>query len=99
MAQLTVRIPDQLVSELRAAAAGAGRSLNAWITAVLSAAVNPDLAGDEAQALRERLVRAGLLMPVSGRRRPRPPAGDVARARTAAQRGQSLAELVSENRG
>lgn len=98
MAQLTLRIPDQVVPDLKQAAAASGKSLNAWATAVLTAAVDPNLAGDEAERIRERLARAGLLMvlPERGLRRPR--ADAVARARGAAGRGRSLAELVSEGR-
>jgi plasmid stability protein len=98
MAQLTLRIPDQLLAPLRSAASTSGKSVNAWATAVLSAAVDPDLAGDEAEALRARLRRAGLLVPNGGRTARRPPADQAARARVAAGRGRSLVELVDEGR-
>jgi hypothetical protein len=94
---LTIRLPEALVPELKRAATTAGRSLNAWVAAVLAAAVDPELAGDEAQAVRERLARAGLLMP-SGRPLRRPGQDDVARARARAGEGQMLARLVSEGR-
>jgi plasmid stability protein len=99
MAQLTLRIPDQVVSDLKQAAAASGKSLNAWATAVLTAAVDPNLAGDEAERVRERLARAGLLMIVPERRLRRPHAGAVAQARAVAGRGRPLAELVGEDRG
>lgn len=71
--------------------------MNDYVTAVLDAATNPDLAGDDVGRLRERLARAGLL--ATGRRsRTRPPAGQVARARAAASRGTSLSRLVDEGR-
>jgi plasmid stability protein len=99
MSQLTLRLPEELVGQLKQAAAAAGRSLNRWATDVLSAAVDPDLAGDEAERLRERLARAGLLVAPSGRRGRRPPADAVARARAAASRGTPLTDLISEGRG
>jgi hypothetical protein len=71
--------------------------MNDYVTAVLDAATNPDLAGDDAARLRERLARAGLLV-APGARRTRPPASQVARARAAASRGTPLARLVDEGR-
>jgi hypothetical protein len=56
---MSLRLPDELAAQVRAHAEGAGRSLNGWITAVLAAAVDPDLAGSEAEPTRERLARAG----------------------------------------
>jgi len=99
MAQLTLRVDDELVHQLKAAAADQGRSLNSWAASVLSAAVDPDLAGEEADILRERLARAGLLMASEPSRRARPPRAEVARARAAGGRGRPLAELVAEERG
>jgi hypothetical protein len=98
MAQLTLRIPDHLLGPVRSAAQAAGTSLNAWATAVLTAAVDPDLAGDEAAAVRARLARAGLLMPAGEARTARPPADRVAQARVAAGRGRSLSDFVKEGR-
>jgi hypothetical protein len=73
-------------------------SMNEYLTQVLDAATNPDLAGDEATRVRERLERAGLLLPPrSPRVRPAPEA--VARARKAAGSGAPLSELVNEGRG
>lgn len=99
MAQLTLRVDDELVRQLKSAAAAQGRSLNAWATAVLTAAVNPDLAGEEADVLRARLARAELLVAPTPKGRSRPPAAATARARAAAGEGRSLAELVIEDRG
>jgi plasmid stability protein len=98
VAQLTLRVPDQVVPDLKQAAAASGKSLNAWATAVLTAAVDPNLAGDEAQRVRERLARAGLLMVVPERNLKRPRAVAVAQARAVAGRGRPLADLVSEDR-
>ena len=71
--------------------------MNEYVTAVLDAATDPSLAGDEATALRERLARAGLLAP-AGPRRERPAAADVARARAAASAGTLLSTLVEQGR-
>lgn len=98
VAQLTLRIPDRVLPDLKQAAAASGKSLNAWATAVLTAAVDPNLAGDEAERVRERLARAGLLMVVPERGLRHPPADAVARARAVAGRGRPLAELISEGR-
>jgi hypothetical protein len=72
--------------------------MNEYLTQVLDAATNPDLAGDEAARVRERLERAGLLLqPHSPRVRPDPE--EVARARAAAGSGTPLSELIAESRG
>jgi plasmid stability protein len=96
---MTGRLPDNLAAELRSVAAARGQSLNAWATAVLSAAVDPHLAGTEAERLRERLSRAGLLAGPSHRRAHRPDPAQVARAREVAGQGWSLVDLVAEGRG
>jgi hypothetical protein len=64
---------------------------------VLSAAIDPDLAGEETERVRARLAQAGLLaatVPVADR----PDATAVERARRRAARGRPLADLVSEER-
>jgi hypothetical protein len=98
MAQMTWRTSDELLERVRRQAQQRGRSLNEWVTAVLSAATDSSLAGDEAQRVRERLAAAGLLeAPEAGPRR-RPDEASIARARAAAGRGGSLSALVSEGR-
>jgi plasmid stability protein len=99
MAQLTLRVADELVHQLKSVAASQGRSVNSWVSAVLAAAVDPELAGEEAQVVRERLARAGLLIVPTATRRQRPSRAATARARAAAGGGRSLAELVAEDRG
>ena len=64
---------------------------------MLTAAVDPNLAGDEAQRVRERLARAGLSMVVPERNLKRPRAVAVAHARAVAGRGRPLADLVRED--
>jgi hypothetical protein len=98
MSQLTLRLADDLADHLKAAAHARGMSVNRWATAVLAAAVDPALAGDEMTGVRERLRRAGLLAEspvVAG-----PPTAElVAAARALAGSGTPLAALVSEGRG
>lgn len=96
--QITLRIDDELHRHVKSAAAAEGRSMNGWITAVLQTALDPDLAGDEAERLRARLRRAGLLWE-SPRRVRRPDPKLVARAAKAAAKGTPLSDLVSEGRG
>jgi hypothetical protein len=98
MAQLTWRADDELVERVRRQAEREGRSMNDYVTWVLDALTNPDLAGSEAERIRERLARAGLLAP-SGTRRGRPDPKAVARARRAAGKGTSLSDLVERGRG
>ncbi|MGI9032570.1 MAG: transcriptional regulator [Acidimicrobiales bacterium] len=97
MAQLTWRTSDELAERVRRAAEERGRSMNDYVTAVLNAATDPDLAGGEAAALRERLSLAGLAVPRGPRRR-RPSRSEVASARAAASRGTPLSKLVEEGR-
>lgn len=99
MAQLTLRLDDELARDVKAHAAAAGRSVNAWVLAVLGAAVDPDLADTEAERIRSRLARAGLLAEPPPHETPRPDPKRVARARTAAGKGTPLSQLVSEGRG
>lgn len=98
MAQLSVRISDDLAERVRVVAATSGRSVNAYVTAVLDAATDPDTAEDTRQRTRERLARAGLLVEVEPGPEP-PPEAEVSEARRAAGRGKPLSEIVSEQRG
>ncbi len=94
---MTVRLDDELLDRVRHAASRQGRSMNEYVGSVLDAATDPDLAGSEAEQLRERLDRAGLLAP-PGAPRSRPSRAEVARARAAASTGTLLSDLVSEGR-
>ncbi|HEY2190779.1 MAG TPA: transcriptional regulator [Actinomycetospora sp.] len=99
MAQVSWRAPDELVSQVKAVAAREGRSLNEYLTRVLSAVVDPDTADDEMSSLRERLARAGILAaPTPAVGAPDPVAVAEAR-REVAGSGIHLAELLSEDRG
>lgn len=97
MSQVTWRAPDELVERVRKAAERSGRSLNDYITRLAEAAVDPNLANDEAERLRERLVRAGLVVEPGPARR-RPDAAAVASARRRAGSGTPLSELVRRER-
>lgn len=71
--------------------------MNEYVTGVLEAATDPDLAGDDAERIRARLSRAGLLAS-TGSARPRPDAERVAAARAAAGRGTHLSAIVASDR-
>jgi hypothetical protein len=98
MHQVTLRIPEELAGQLKQVATAQGRSVNSLATAVLSAALDPELAGDEAARVRERLARAGLLLAPSGAARKPPPRKRLSAARARAGRGRALSDLVSEDR-
>jgi hypothetical protein len=97
MAQMTWRLDDVLLERVRHEAQRQGRSMNEYVTAVLDAATNPDLAGDDAARLRERIERAGLAVAGDAPRR-RPDPTQVTRARSAAGAGKPLSDLVSQGR-
>jgi plasmid stability protein len=99
MAQLTIRLDDDLADEVRAHADAAGRSLNAWTVAVLRVAVDPEYADSAFERTRGRLARAGLLAPPGAGGRPRPSDEALEEARAAAGRGTPLARIVADDRG
>jgi hypothetical protein len=98
MAQVSWRAEDELVERVRQAAEAQGRSMNEYLTRVLDAATNPELADTEIERVRARLMRAGLLV-TPPLRRARPDERALARARRAAGRGSSLSDLVERDRG
>ncbi len=99
MPQVTWRAPEELIERVRLQAQQRGRSLNDWVTAILDAATDPATAGGEAERVRERLARAGLLDPAPVAPRRRPNRELVAQARAAAGDGTSLSDLVGKGRG
>lgn len=97
MQQVTWRAPEPLLDRVRSTARRHGYSVNEFLTRVLDAATDADLAGDEAARIRERLAQAGLLAattPVSRR----PDAQQVADARRRAGAGTPLADIVARDR-
>lgn len=98
MAQLTLRVPDRLAAQLRARAGSREESVNHYATTVLAAAVDPDLATTEAERLRERLARAGLLAEAPPVRASQPSQEELETAREAAGAGTSLSQLIREGR-
>jgi plasmid stability protein len=97
MGQMTWRMSDDLLLRVRAAAEREGRSMNDYVTAVLDAATNPELATDEGARVRERLAAAGLLVP-PGPPHKRPDPKEFEAARKAAGKGKSLVDFVVEGR-
>jgi hypothetical protein len=98
MSQLTIRTDDDLLERIQRTARRAGKSMNEYVTAVLDAATNPDLAGSEAERTRERLDRAGLLTTPSKLAAKRPTKAAIEAAGRRAAIGRSLADYVSDGR-
>lgn len=100
MAQLTIRLDDDLARDVKAHAAGLGHSVNSWVVAVLDAAVNPDLEDSASERTHARLERAGLLAQRQrGSGLTPPDRRKVERARKAAGTGTPLSCLISDGRG
>lgn len=100
---MTWRADAELLQRVRLQAQEHGRSLNDWVTTVLAAASDSTFAGSDADRVRERLARAGLLEArngaTTGARSVRRPDGKaLAAAKAAAGRGTPLSELVVEGR-
>lgn len=98
MRQLTLRVPQELAERLKVAASDHEDSVNGYAVKVLSAAVDPDLAGDEITGLKERLSQAGLLLTPKRLPTKRPSARALSRARAAAGVGRPLSDFISEGR-
>jgi len=98
MAQITIRADDDLIKRVKRSADEAGRSMNDYVTSVLDAATDPDLAGTSAERLRERLQVAGLLTTPSKLSGRRPSASAVAAAGSRAAVGRAVSDLVSDGR-
>lgn len=97
MGLMTWRAEDELIERVRVSAQATGRSLNAYVTAVLDAATDQDLSDDEATSVRERVAAAGILAP-GGRARRRPAPEAVAKTRRSAGKGTPLSEIVTSDR-
>lgn len=99
MAQISLRIPDELAKQAKVEARRQQTSLNSYITRVLTAATDPDTEASEVEVLRSRLRRAGLLAKLPAYQGKRPDPAELERARAAAGKGTSLSDLVIEGRG
>ena len=94
-----MRLSDQHGAAVRRLATERGRSINQTFEDLVAAATDPEHAGSELAALRERLGRAGLVFDESALPdAPAPGERELERARAAAGRGTPLSELVSEGR-
>lgn len=98
MGQVTWRADDALIRRAKDVAAEQGRSLNDYLTRVVDAATDPDLASTDARRIRERLARAGLLAEPAGETPASPPEPEVAAARARAAEGRPLSDYVREDR-
>lgn len=98
MGQVSWRASDELIDRVRAAAAAENRSMNEYLTRLAEAATDPDYAEDAWARTRERLARAGLLVP-PGPPRKRPDPALLEEARRMAGQGVPLSDLISEGRG
>jgi len=92
MRQLITRIDDRLLQQLKARAAQEGRSVNALVTELLSAAVASD---DERQAVRSRADALGIAVTPGVERRP--PSRDAAIASTRGA-GRAASEALDADR-
>jgi plasmid stability protein len=98
MAQLTLRVDDDLADDLRGMAARRGQSVNALATKILRAFTDPQAAGSDMDEIRERLARAGLLADPPSEPAPRPDPEAVAAAGRRAAQGKLLSDIVLEDR-
>ena len=100
MAQISLRIPDELADDIKADAKAQKLSVNGYITYILRSASDPEFGGTEAERVRDRLRRAGLLEEWPGEpEEKRPDREEIARIRAKAGKGTSLSDLVIEERG
>jgi len=98
VAQLTIRLDDELAEVVRRVAADEGESMNGWVVKVIRLATDPDHEPTGIERTRERLRRAGLLaepVPYTG---PPPDPEMLAEARRQAGRGTLLSELIRQDR-
>jgi hypothetical protein len=100
MAQISLRISDELAEDIKSDARRRKLSVNGYITYILRSASDPEFGGSEAERVRERLRRAGLLEEWDGEPEIEPPTQEeFEQARAAASKGKSLTDLLLEERG
>lgn len=98
MAQLTIRLDDDLAEVCKRVAAQEGESLNGWVVKVLRLSTDPDHEPTGIERTRERLRRAGILAEGPRSTRERPPADRLARAAAAGGRGTPSEVLIRQDR-
>lgn len=98
MAQLTLRVDDDLADDLRAFADREGKSVNAVAATALRALVDPDAADTDTDRYRERLRRMGLLTEPALKAGPRPDPVELADASRQAAKGKMLSDIILEDR-
>lgn len=98
MAQLTLRVDDDLADDLRDMAARRGESVNALATNVLRAFTDPQAAGSDMEKIRERLARAGLLAEPALKSVGRLDPEAVAEAGRRAAEGKLVSDILLEDR-
>ena len=87
MKQLILRVSEDLHRRIAARAAREGKSVNAWATQMLDAAVDADVAEDRQTRLRARAAALGMLVEIDA-----PPVDEATRERGR----QALRELAPE---
>lgn len=99
MAQLTIRLDDELAEACKQEAEAEGQSLNGWVVMVLKVRTDPEFTGPGVERMRERFRRAGILAePAGPSTRPRPPAHLLEEARKAGGRGTPSEVLIRQDR-
>ena len=98
MAQLTIRLDDELAEACKQEAAVEGQSLNGWVVTVLKTRTDPDFSGPGVERIRERFRRAGILAEGPRSTRERPPADRLAEAAAAGGRGTPSEVLIRQDR-
>jgi hypothetical protein len=98
MAQITIRADEPLADAVRKQAADDGKSMNEAMLMLMRVYVDPDLAGTDAERIRARLKRAGLLASPIPTQAVAPDPAKLARARAAAGAGTPLSAHVHADR-
>ncbi len=101
MAQLSLRIDDDLHRRARQAAAASGVSLNGYITRLLTVAMDPAADEPDADRIRARLAAAGLIDSATRPAAPQHTPADEERFQAALSRsrgGTTGSSLVAQER-
>jgi hypothetical protein len=98
MAQITIRLDDDLAEACKQEAAVDGQSLNGWVVMVLRTKTDPAFTGPGVERTRERFRRAGILAEFPPSTKSRPPEDLLAQARKAGGRGTPSEVLIRQDR-